>query len=127
MKKTLFIFPLAALLILLGVPRAASAKGPTVKITISGGGLTRAIEVTDPRILRISNVWLGQFLDGSLASPKEPPAGLRPMRFRSTSSLEIATQGRCALCTTARTLQQSEAPFTYPVKERCGSPSIGAA
>ncbi len=77
MKKTLFVFPLAVLLILLGMPEAASAKGPTVKIMISGGGLTSAIEVTDPRILDISNVWTGQFLDRSRGTAKEPARGLR--------------------------------------------------
>ncbi len=78
MKKTLFAAPLAVLLILLGMARAASAKGPTVKITISGGGLTSVFEVTDPRILSSSNVWVGRFLDGSRGSVKEPPRGLRP-------------------------------------------------
>ena len=78
MKKTLLALPLTVLLILLGMPRAASAKGPTVKITISGGGLTSAIEVTDPRILSSSNVWGGNFLDGSRGSVKKPPRGLRP-------------------------------------------------
>jgi len=77
MKKTLFVFPLAALLMLLGMPGTASAKGPTVKIMISGGGLTSAIEVTDPRILEISNVWGGQFLDRSRGTAEEPPRGLR--------------------------------------------------
>ena len=77
MKKTLLALPLTVLLILLGMPRAASAKGPTVMITISGGGLTSAIEVTDPRILSSSNVWGGNFLDGSRGSVKKPPRGLR--------------------------------------------------
>ena len=77
MKKTLFVFPLAVLLMLLGMPAAASAKGPTVKIMISGGGLTSAIEVTDARILHISNVWGGQFLDRSRGTAKEPPRGLQ--------------------------------------------------
>jgi hypothetical protein len=57
MKKLPFVFPFAFLLVFLGMPEAASAKSPTVKIVISGGGLTNAIEVTDPRILDISNVW----------------------------------------------------------------------
>ncbi len=78
MKKTLFAAPLALLLILLGTPRAACAKGSTVKITISGGALRGAIEVTDARILNLSNVWVGKFLDGSRGSVKEPPPGLGP-------------------------------------------------
>ncbi len=55
MKTTFLVVPLAFLLVL-GMPKAASAKGRTVKIMISGGGLASAIEVTDPRILDISNV-----------------------------------------------------------------------
>ena len=77
MKKTLFVFPFAFLLMFLGMSEAASAKSPTVKIMISGGGLTSAIEVTDPRILDISNVWSGQFLDRSRGTAKEPPRGLQ--------------------------------------------------
>src|SRR5271169_44121 len=67
----------ATLLILAAISRSAWAKSPTAKITISGGTLTSVIEVTDPRILGISNVWYGQFLDGSQGVVKEPPAGLR--------------------------------------------------
>ncbi len=79
MKKTLFAAPLALLLILLGTPRAACAKGSTVKITISGGPRSiGAIEVTDARILNLSNVWAGQFLDRSKGTAKEPPRGLGP-------------------------------------------------
>jgi hypothetical protein len=77
MKKTSLIFPVAFLLMFLGMPVAASAKTPTVKIIISGGGLTRAIEVTDQQILDISNVWSGQFLDRSRGTAKEPPRGLQ--------------------------------------------------
>jgi len=77
MKKMRFAFPLAVVLILLGMPRATSAKAPTAKITISGGGLTGAIEITDPRILEKSNVWVGNFLDSSRIPVKEPPLGLR--------------------------------------------------
>ncbi len=73
MKKELFVPALACLVIFLGMPEAASAKSPTTKITISGGGLTSAIEVTDPRILDMSNVWTGHFLDRSRGTRKEPP------------------------------------------------------
>lgn len=88
MKKTLFVFPLAFLLIFLGMPEAALAKGPTVRITISGGGLTSVMEVTDPRILDISNVWGGQFLDRSRGTAKEPPRGLR--RYEVSFYVEFA-------------------------------------
>ncbi len=88
MKKTFLIFPLAFLLIFLGMPEAASAKSPTVKIIISGGGLTSTIEATDPRILAISNVWSGQFLDRSRGTPKEPPRRLR--RYEVSFYVKIA-------------------------------------
>jgi hypothetical protein len=77
MKKLLFVLTLAFLLMFLGMAQATSAKAPTVKIIISGGGLTRAIEVTDQRILDISNVWSGQFLDGDKETAKEAPRGLQ--------------------------------------------------
>ena len=76
MKKTFLIFSVAFLLMILGMAEAASAKAPTVKIIISGGGLTRPIEVTDQQILDMSNVWSGQFLDLSKGTAKEPPRGL---------------------------------------------------
>jgi hypothetical protein len=77
MKKPLFVLTLAFLLMFLGMAQATSAKAPTVKIIISGGALTRAIEVTDQRILDISNVWSGQFLDGDKETAKEAPRGLQ--------------------------------------------------
>jgi len=76
MEKTLFVFPFAVLLILLGTPRPVSAKAATVRITISGGGFARAVEVTNPRILNLSNVWVGQFLDSSRGPANAPPRGL---------------------------------------------------
>jgi hypothetical protein len=65
------------LLILVAMPRPVWAKSPTAKITISGGALTSEVEVTDPRILDISNIWAGKFLDTSEGAVKEPPRGLR--------------------------------------------------
>src|ERR1700736_138901 len=76
MKKALFVFPLAGLLMLLWMPKVALAKAPTVKITISGGGLTEPLEVTDPQVLAISDVWSGQFLDSSRSPANEAPKGL---------------------------------------------------
>jgi hypothetical protein len=77
MKKAICAFSrFAALVILLWTPKAASAKAPTFKITISGGGLTSVIEDTDPQLLAISNVWLGQFLDRSRSPVKKGPPEL---------------------------------------------------
>jgi hypothetical protein len=76
MKKTLFGSSLAILLLWLS--GTALAKADTVRITISGGGLTRAIEITDPHVLALSNVWFGQFLDASRTPESEPPKGPSP-------------------------------------------------
>lgn len=75
--KRILIALMAVPLILVAMPRPAWAKEPTAKITISGGGLTSEIEVTDPRILDISNMWYGKFLDQSKSAAKESPMGLR--------------------------------------------------
>jgi hypothetical protein len=88
MKKALFVFPLAFLLIFLLMPVGALAKGRTAKILIWGGALTSAIEVTDQRILDISNVWTGQFLDRSRGTAKEPPRGLQ--RYEVSFYIKIA-------------------------------------
>jgi hypothetical protein len=48
-------------------------KSPTAKITISGGALTSEIEITDSRILDLSGVWGGRFLDTSAAPAIAPP------------------------------------------------------
>ena len=88
MKKPLFVFPLAFVLTFLGMPEAGLAKAPTVKIMISGGGLKSAIEVTDARILDISNVWSGQFLDRSRGTAKEPPRGFQ--RYEVSFYIKIA-------------------------------------
>jgi hypothetical protein len=68
---------LVVLLVLLGTPIAAWAKTATTEITISGGGLGRVIEVTDPQLLALSNVWFGQFLDPSRSPLNEGPPGLK--------------------------------------------------
>jgi len=75
--KRILIALMAVPLILVTMARPAWAKEPTAKITISGGGLTSEIEITDPRILDISNMWYGKFLDQSRGVVKEPPRGLR--------------------------------------------------
>ena len=76
MKKALFALSLAVLLAPLCSPQAALAKADTFKITISGGGLTSSVEITDPRVLALSNVWSGQFLDATRTPESKPPKGL---------------------------------------------------
>jgi YVTN family beta-propeller protein len=68
---------LAVLLVLLETPIATWAKAPTTEITISGGGLGRVVEVTDPQLLAMSNVFLGEFLDESRSPLNEGPPGLK--------------------------------------------------
>jgi hypothetical protein len=62
----------AVISILLAALSQAWAKSPTVKITISGGTLAHEIEVIDPHILDLSNVWGGAFLDASTKSAVAP-------------------------------------------------------
>jgi cytochrome c biogenesis protein CcmG, thiol:disulfide interchange protein DsbE len=72
---TLLIVP-----ILFAIPQAASAKAPTSKLVIEGGGLTKPLEVAEPRILQNSMIWSygnDSFLDYSLVAAKKPPHGLR--------------------------------------------------
>ena len=76
MEKARLAFALAWLISAL-MPEAASAKAPTVKITISGGPAS-AVEVTDPQVLAISDVWSGQFLDVSRSPENEAPKGVLP-------------------------------------------------
>lgn len=75
MKRVLLPILLSTAIIL-GLPQVALAKAPTVKLTIEGGNLTKEIQVTDPRILELSHVWAGNFLDNSREPAKEPPRGL---------------------------------------------------
>lgn len=77
MKKTVFAASLPVLLILMCMTQPAFAKAPTVKVTIEGGGLTSMIEVTNPQLLSSSNIWHGNFLDGSRDSVTERPGLLR--------------------------------------------------
>ena len=88
MKKPLFLFPLVFLLIFLGVSQETSAKARTVKIVISGGALTNAIEITEQRILDISGVWGGEFLDRSKGTAQETPRGFQ--RYEVSFYVEIA-------------------------------------
>ena len=71
MTRTILAALLTASLAILAMPPAALAKSPTVKLTISGGGLPATIEVTDPAILSLSNAWTSRFLDFSREAIEE--------------------------------------------------------
>jgi hypothetical protein len=75
MKRSLAM--LTVILLTLLFPRPAQAKSSTVKITISGGDLSKTIEVDDSQILDASNIWSGKFLDRTRGTAKKLPEGLR--------------------------------------------------
>jgi len=60
------VFVVMALAVALTV--TLTAKGPTVRLEITGAALARPITVTDQNILSDSNVFVGDFL-GPIASP----------------------------------------------------------
>jgi YVTN family beta-propeller protein len=76
MKKALFLLPLVVLVASVCLPQVAVGKTDTFRITISGGGLTNPVEITDPGVLALSNVWSGQFLDWARTPESKPPKGL---------------------------------------------------
>jgi hypothetical protein len=75
MRKT---SSLTILALCIWLPQAASAKAPTVRITVSGVGLARSIEITDPRILDLSRSWGSAFLDASRQPLDQAPPGQAP-------------------------------------------------
>jgi hypothetical protein len=46
------------------------ASGPTKRVTISGPGLGTPIEIVNPALLELSNVWEGRFIGATLAAPQ---------------------------------------------------------
>ena len=63
-------------LALIAASSALDAKGPTVKLTLSGPGLAQPVEITDPGLLHGSNVWMGSFLGATAAAA---PAVMAPI------------------------------------------------
>ncbi len=55
-------------IVLLVIAARVEAKGPTVKLTLMGPGLARAIEITDAGLLAQSNVWGGAFIGETVAA-----------------------------------------------------------
>jgi hypothetical protein len=58
-------------MLVLAAPGGISAKGPTRKVIITGAPLAGQVELTDPALLAMSNVYLGNFLSagGFTAAP----------------------------------------------------------
>ncbi len=67
MRKLLFTFSLTLSLLF--------GKGQTSKVTISGGGLKKTIEITDPQILSGMSAWSSVFLDTTRHPLEKAPAG----------------------------------------------------
>jgi hypothetical protein len=63
-------------LVLCAIPPITPAKAPTIKIIISGPDLPSPIEIVDPKILALSNVWTGEFLERSMRHPEKAPERL---------------------------------------------------
>src|SRR5688572_23657806 len=66
--RRLVFFALALLAPSIGL----EAKGTTVKLTLTGPGLAKPVEIVEPVILSGSNVWEGRFIGETL---KAAPAG----------------------------------------------------
>ena len=60
------------LIAFLGATALVSAKGSTTRITITGGGLQSAVEISDPDVLANFNVWSGP---GTFANDVEGTEG----------------------------------------------------
>ena len=72
MSKTATVPMLVGMLALLATPQGAPAKGRTVKLIVMSRNLPGPLEITDPRILELSNVWGRQFLDRSYLLEAKP-------------------------------------------------------
>jgi hypothetical protein len=68
MSKTM-IRGLFVLVVAMSIVRPAHAKGPTVLLTVTGPTLSRALEITDSRLLASSSVYAGSFLNGNCGKP----------------------------------------------------------
>lgn len=90
MRRGLVVLAASTLIASLLLPKVISAKAPTVKITVSGPGLNRTVEITDSQVLALSDVWAGQFLDISKNPENEPPKGTAP--FKVSFFVKLAGQ-----------------------------------
>lgn len=52
------------------------AKPPTVKIAVEGGNLFWPLEITEPQILDMSNIWTGRLFDVSRDTAADAPRGM---------------------------------------------------
>ena len=73
MNRPLKAISLVIVLAGLAVPAVAGGKATPFKLTISGGRLATAIDVTEPQLLALSDVYGGQFIDDSRSPENEAP------------------------------------------------------
>ncbi|HEY7639988.1 MAG TPA: hypothetical protein VH814_09705 [Steroidobacteraceae bacterium] len=66
---------LSALLLLLFVALPAAAKAPTAKVTVTGPGIDKPIELTQREAIA-ANVWSGNFIDEKAGQARAPAAEL---------------------------------------------------
>ena len=76
MRKPFKAILLAIVLAGLAIHASAGGKATPFKLTIAGGGLDKAIDVTDPQLLALSDVYGGQFIDDSRSPQNEAPKEL---------------------------------------------------
>jgi hypothetical protein len=57
MKSTFLVFSFLTLSMPLSIPTPTSAKASTVRITVSGGKLTHAIEIRSPRLADTASLY----------------------------------------------------------------------
>jgi hypothetical protein len=87
---------LAALVVVVALEGSlhAVAIKETVKLTISGPGLSQSLEVSDPPVLALSNVYAGTFI-GALATAPDPTL----WRYTVTFNIQTAKDVRVAAYT----------------------------
>jgi hypothetical protein len=60
---------------------ALDAKGTTVKLTLTGPGLARAVEITDTGLLDGSNVWMGTFIGETVGAAPQVTTPIYTVTF----------------------------------------------
>ena len=65
MHRSRAVQTLAILTLVVALADGLAAKGPTTRLVISGPGLPRPVETTDPKAL--ANVWAGRFIAEAVA------------------------------------------------------------
>jgi len=67
--NTILVRGLLAIALTIGLVGTLHAKGPTVKLTVTGPTLSQPLDITDSRVLMSSQVFAGAFLAGGSIAP----------------------------------------------------------